>query len=561
MELELNKKYSFDVKDLCCTAKGLDYLLVSGPDDKLYKVFNIIKGQYVEVPDKVDCIVTGLDTYGNFKIKQDECSWLQQEYEIGKYRLFRISDRKTDVNGKNYYVIEDDYSFQRWYSNDEFSIGDEIYLYAKEVTNSGYIYYVQHKDMYQELLAVSKQRELQQENVDIPNGSVFVGVEESSTIEYKSSIVFTPKGEANIDEQMYNIVSELASFMNAEGGTLYIGVNDKTKQLVGIEADLPHLNEGNSRYADSYTADIDHYQLKIRDSLVSLCSAAAGSLITISFPSQDGIMYCRVDVAKAKQPVWVKGNVLYQRQGNQSRILKGDSLTQFVGERIGVYIAEMAGKSAGPMSTCDISSMISAAVKSAINDRYRSIAAPVIVQDSEPKYWVVWYNDATWSRQRNKQNATNVFKQLPVTSEDRDVVVAFCYKKGLVNTVKLSEFKKRTKLGEINDRGYNPNDVPMDIFICHPSCLLAVHSVDQGGIEYIKLHHLTDFNTTQRATNQGSCIIPKEKGQVLGYRTVSPEQMGAVRNLIFSKNDTSQKFGYNWNDITIQSDLEALKAL
>ena len=557
MELQLNQHYEFEVIDICSNTNGLDYLLVLGPDDKTYKVYNIIKCQYTSIPDTIYGIVTGRNANGYLKIKQDECRVLQEHYDIGHYYSFKISDKRKDNNDKVYYVLEDDFSYQRWYSNEDFQIGDDIILLSKSISNNGYIYYEQHKSPTETQIPETKPvSDISPTSTD---GPVFDGGEESQTVEYKTSIVFTPKNEANIDMQMFNIVRELAAFMNADGGTLYIGIHDRTKKIVGIEQDLPHLCEGESPFADSYTADYDHYQLKIRDTVVSLCSAMAGSLIDISFPQQDGVTYCKIDVTPATHPVWTKGNMLFQRQGNQAQMLRGEAITQFVGERIGNYIVAMTGGVAvKETSSEDMTKLIRSAVKTAINDRRLEVAAPAVQQSNDPKYWIVWYNDGTWSREKTQSDAQNVFKQLPVTEDAADVIIAFCHKSGTVNVVKLSVFKRKTRQGEINKDGFNPNEVPAEIYICHPSSLVAVHSADQGGTEYIKLHHLTDFNPTTSGKNQGPYIIPKGKGHVLEFKLVTPEKAVQLKKLIFSKRETSQAFGHDWNNVTIQSEISLI---
>ena len=557
MELQLNEHYEFEVIDICSNTNGYDYLLVLGPDDKTYKVYNIIKCQYTSIPDTIYGIVMGRNTNGNLRIKQDECRVLQEHYALGHYYTFKISDHRKDNNDNDYYVLEDDFSYQRWYSKEVFEIGDDIILLAKSISNNGYIYYEQHKSPFEP--QVPETKPVSDTRPTSTDGPVFDGGEESQTIEYKTSIVFTPKNETNIDMQMFNIVRELAAFMNADGGTLYIGIHDKTKQIIGIDKDLPHLCEGESPFADSYSADYDHYQLKIRDTVVSLCSAMAGSLIDISFPQQDGVTYCKIDVAPATHPVWTKGNMLFQRQGNQAQMLRGESITQFVVERISNYIAATVGGVATQQTSQeDMTKLIRSAVKTAINDRRLEVAAPAIQQSNDPKYWIVWYNDGTWSREKTKSDAQNVFKQLPVTEDAADVIIAFCHKSGTVNTVKLSVFKRKTRQGEINKDGFNPNEEPAEIYICHPSSLVAVHSADQGGTEYIKLHHLTDFNPTTSGKNQGPYIIPKGRGHVLEFKLITPEKATQLKKLVYSRKDTSRSFGLDWNNVTIQSEVSLL---
>ena len=69
MELELNQLYEFEVIEICSNTNGLDYLLVLGPDDTSYKVYNIIKCQYANVPYTIYGIVTGYNLNGKARIK------------------------------------------------------------------------------------------------------------------------------------------------------------------------------------------------------------------------------------------------------------------------------------------------------------------------------------------------------------------------------------------------------------------------------------------------------------------------------------------------------------
>lgn len=560
MDFKIGEKYELEVIDICSNTSGYDYLLTLGPDDRSYKVHNIIKCQYSSIPPTIYGIVTGIDINGNARFKQDECRVLQEHYEIGKPYIFKISDYKKDNNDKGYYVLEDDFCYQRWYSNEELEIGDELVLEAEAIAKNGYITYARHKSVD------TTEQEKDSGTIREKNSTsrpVFDGGDESDVIEYKTSIVFTPKGEADIDTQIVAIVRELAAFMNAKGGTLFIGIHDKTHEIVGIDEDLPHLCEGVSEYASSYTADYDHYELKIRNSLVSLCSAYAGSLINVSFHEQDNKTYCRIDAECAKRPVWMKGNMLFQRQGNQARMLRGEDITQFVGERIGSYIVNMAGvENTSGMSQENMTDLIHDAVKKAINDRRASIAATIQnTNPTEVKYWIVWMNNGTWVRQREKSDNPDVFKQLPVTDAAGDFVVVFCYASGTINTVKMKDFKKGANLGKIRSNGMRTIELPKDIFICHPSNLIAIYSADSGGTEYIKLHHISDVNPTTSGKNQGSYIIPKNKGHVLGFKLISPIQADRLQVLVAAKRDTTSSLGHVLEGVDIQKEVEYLNTI
>ncbi len=74
---------------------------------------------------------------------------------------------------------------------------------------------------------------------------VSIGLEEGETVEFKTSIVYPPTGDGSedIELQSENIARVISSMMNAEGGTLYVGVND-VGNVVGIQSDLEYFSNG-----------------------------------------------------------------------------------------------------------------------------------------------------------------------------------------------------------------------------------------------------------------------------------------------------------------------------
>ena len=91
------------------------------------------------------------------------------------------------------------------------------------------------------------------------DSGTFIGME-SSTIEFKTSIVFVP-GEtntANLIKQGKNVMRGVCAFLNSTtGGNLYIGVNDQG-YVSGIENDMKYLN----------CKSIDSYKRYIQDNLI-----------------------------------------------------------------------------------------------------------------------------------------------------------------------------------------------------------------------------------------------------------------------------------------------------
>lgn len=553
----IGDKFELEVMELCSNYNGRDYILALGPDDLSYKINNIIKCQYTSLPNTIYGEVVGFESNGKARVRQDEQRVYQEHYALGKFYPFTISDQDTDKNNKNFYDIEDDFACQRWYSEDSFEIGDTVILEAKSITKNGYIYYCTHKSYVPEPPAQEdRKKEVVASTGNLP---VFAGPDEGPYVEYKTSIVFYPKTQQpDVDAQCLEITKELAAFMNAEGGTLYIGIHDKTREIVGYEDDLQYLNMGESEYAGSYTPDDDHYQLKIRDMLVQYTSSTAGSLIKVCIEEQDGAKYCKVDVSPASFPVWVKGCFLYERQGNQKRMLRGDAITHFICRRLANVI-----QSPNEIVVDDsFSKKIETAVYKAINDRRKEVSAGHVEQpkDKKAKYWIVWKQDGTYSKKSESQNGSDVFKQLPVTDDTSSLIVAFCHKSGTLNTVKLGDFMKGVTLKKAGKNGFNPNELPTEIFVCHSSALLAIYSADSGGTEFIKIHHITDVNPTKSSKNAGSYIIPTSGGHVLKYKLLSPVQADRASALIVAKKETLT-FGKNIYDIQFTKEIEYLNGL
>ncbi len=103
----------------------------------------------------------------------------------------------------------------------------------------------------------------------------------------------------------------LCGFANAQGGTLYIGVNDKA-DVVGIE---------NAR---KLLEDIPN---KVRDAL--------GIMVDVNLLEAGGKNYLQIQVEPYKNPVSYKGEFHY-RSGSTKQELKGNALTTFLLKKMGL---------------------------------------------------------------------------------------------------------------------------------------------------------------------------------------------------------------------------------
>ena len=119
---------------------------------------------------------------------------------------------------------------------------------------------------------------------------------ESSKIEYKETLFFSDLLKTNPDKAWkipHNVFKSIAGFANAEGGELWIGVNDNLESI-GIERDFPFIK--------NFSQDRDGFEL----TLTSLTShyfkeqkKYSLELFEIDFPLIDDIEVCKISVKRS----------------------------------------------------------------------------------------------------------------------------------------------------------------------------------------------------------------------------------------------------------------------
>lgn len=98
----------------------------------------------------------------------------------------------------------------------------------------------------QEYLKASVQHPLTIHNIKVDDYSKLIEQGESSTLEFKSTLRINIKAGNMIDKKMEQMVLKtLAAFLNSEGGTLIIGIDDN-KNILGLELDLKSFNKANN---------------------------------------------------------------------------------------------------------------------------------------------------------------------------------------------------------------------------------------------------------------------------------------------------------------------------
>lgn len=572
MNYELGKQYEMKVIDIRKDSAGYDYIALRDDDpSKEYRVYNILKCQHESLPESLYVVVKSIDMFGKVKFRQDEGRLNKEHYKEGKLYAFEVTDVKEDFNTKApYYIIEDDFTEHRYFfkGDQKYNTGDHCILEVEGITDKGFLKLkeVEHAapDKVETIDLTTKDDQKQTSDASWAQLPVLNVGDESQTLEFKTSIAFPPgNGEANIDKQLYNILRVITAFMNTDGGTLYVGVHDTTKKVTGIESDYAYLNEGDKDdFNGSYNENNDGYQLKIRNTIDRLCPSLANSLTTIEFEEMSGKTYCKITVKPARRPIFLCGSQLFIRQGNRLKQLKGDEITLFITERMDVAIKDMIDiDGLGSKASIDADTLRKV-LREVINERSaipRDLPKPKSL--GEIDYWIIWYDDGTWKRSRDKSDENNVHIQVPVYKSLSDPILAFCYNTGRVNTVKLTTFRKGANLNKLQTKnGWSrTGDKPMSIFLMHATDYLVGYSVDSNGIEYVKLHAISDYTTTASAANQGSPFLPESGGRIEAFGVIGAEHKKNVAHLIITKAKRSVEMGTPLTSPTLKEEIDYLQ--
>jgi len=121
-------------------------------------------------------------------------------------------------------------------------------------------------------------------------------LEESVTIEFKSSLRYDIRKNCVNEELGKAVVKTIAAFLNTLGGTLYIGVlNDGS--ICGIENDIKTLGSPNR----------DTYNRALVQVIINYLGLLLNQYLYIDFEEWEGKTICRVDLDRSREPIYFKG--------------------------------------------------------------------------------------------------------------------------------------------------------------------------------------------------------------------------------------------------------------
>ena len=148
---------------------------------------------------------------------------------------------------------------------------------------------------------------------------------ESDRVEFKSSWQWDVKQNSRNSNLRYASLKTICAFLNTEGGTLLIGIED-SGVVLGLEDDYTVL--GNRPTRDGLEQDI----VNLINTRIS-CKTSLARLIKVRFEQLVDKDVCVISVCKAPEPAFVKDENkvthFYVRFGNSSKPLDIEATSQY----------------------------------------------------------------------------------------------------------------------------------------------------------------------------------------------------------------------------------------
>jgi len=163
-----------------------------------------------------------------------------------------------------------------------------------------------------------------QREIDIESGvRQLIEGGESAVVEFKSTARFNLHSNGPDEAITWAVIKTIAAFINTDGGTLLIGVDDRGDP-VGIEPDYPCVKG----------ADRDGWELWITTAVKNALGSVAATGLPVSYCTIEGWTIARIDVRRGTQPTFAsrKGKareIFFARLNNATEELSGSALLEY----------------------------------------------------------------------------------------------------------------------------------------------------------------------------------------------------------------------------------------
>ncbi len=144
---------------------------------------------------------------------------------------------------------------------------------------------------------------------------------ESASLEFKSTFQWDMVRNGQNKHLRKSVLKSIAAFLNSDGGTVVIGVED-SGDVCGLSNDLKITHNSNDKF------------LNLLNTQIADCLGAEyASIIKIRFEDTDGKQVCIIDVDRSMAPVYLEFDnkkEFFNRMGNTTRSLDPEETVKYI---------------------------------------------------------------------------------------------------------------------------------------------------------------------------------------------------------------------------------------
>lgn len=581
-EYEVGKSYNFWVKGI-----SGKFICLKDDDNRQFSVpIYDFQSEWdwssSKVPINVlSCYVKEILSDGGLVLRQSmdfllSALYYEAYYGISKKCVFIVDIVKT-IKDTIYYVLTDVYGLKHLYKNDknkpQLTPGDEVELMVTGIkikeNNKSCLTFESVVDT--PLVNVKTKAKVADDSV----ADVGEFGEENDKTEFKSTIVYPAGATAvDIDTQIKVIVKTIAGFMNADGGKLYIGVND-TGHAVGIENEYQLLNSS-QKDKFNYKNNKDGYENKLRNSISSILGNLAEDFIKINFSLHGGHTVCCVEICSANNVIWVDQIYAYKRLGNRTILLRSEAIVKLVLDKNQLHRPEQS--KLGPISVKSKEDLIPENLD-APNSNIASTLVPKIdaplkirskgdLKSGKGSFYMNLFENGEWSWSKEIPSDKDLEFCIPINSPASKNNLIMIYEDGYVNKVDAYHLHLEKNEKQRNSKGRRADGIKLlKAFAAKEDDLIACFC-EQDNNPHVKVHPLAHISLKSDMYYKGNIVINttgKQNVKMKDICFVSSEHALRISALMKTENQTSSSIGFNMsnpdNERMLKTSFDTLQAV
>ncbi|MBE7646299.1 AlbA family DNA-binding domain-containing protein [Tenacibaculum finnmarkense] len=396
------------------------------------------------------------------------------------------------------------------YNNIKIEFPDEVEIHNKLMSLIKISFL--NKALFIESSSIEPDNEIETPSVDnqISSKSYFKTKEfkindgrEDILTEFKTSIVYHPgSNEPEINKQASQIVKVITGFLNSRGGKLYLGVKDNGT-IIGLNTDYKQLN-----------VNSDSYERLIRKHIIKHTNNTVNGLLDFEYINNGLKEYLIIHIPISDILVDFKED-FHQRQGTETRLIKGQDLTILFQNRINKKV--ITSKRLEQVEVGILSE------KSTIYDKNKVDPVDKIKQN-QGLYKISIFEDRSWIW--SDVNTDFDASSLSFTICDQYSYILICYSEGRLAKFRTKSFLLRNK----NERQYNTFALRSDskivnIFEIKKDVNLLVKSILYKEV-YLKIINSSEAGAVRNSlTSQGTYFIDSNIDTVLSIKPINLENL------------------------------------